>query len=149
MNFTFMKKYFSQSAQWSPSITPYQGGILCLLLLGLFWGNGQPAGASPLHYQFNSIVSFQSILISQSSLPKSIETAIRQDLSRRTNLKEDQFVLKQSSRQTWPDGCLGLGGNDELCTQALVNGWRVVMGYKDKTWVYRTDDTGMAVRLEN
>ncbi|MGK7930392.1 MAG: hypothetical protein AB4041_03010 [Microcystaceae cyanobacterium] len=148
MNFTPMKKYFRQSDYWPQSIIPHQRGILCLLLLGLFWGNGQPACATLLYHQSNSISSIQPLLISQSSLPPSVEAAIRQDLSRRTSLKEGQFILQQSSRQTWPDGCLGLGGNDELCTQAFVNGWRVVMEYQDKMWVYRTDDTGMAVRLE-
>lgn len=87
--------------------------------------------------------------MSQVALPTAIETSIRQDLARRTNLKENQFDIKQASPQTWSDGCLGLGKSDEFCTQALVRGWRVVMEYKKQTWTYRTDETGMTLRLEN
>lgn len=149
MNFTSVKKYFNQCDQRFQLMTLHQGGILCVILVLSFWGNSQPASASLLHYQSSSIISFQPTLVSQASLPTSVETAIRQDLSSRTDLKGDKFTLKQSSPQTWSDGCLGLGSKDELCTQALVNGWRVVMEYQDQTWVYRSDDTGLTVRLED
>lgn len=148
MNIALIKKVFGQFNRQSQRTTQLQASLFCLLLLGMFLGNGQPTCASVLPSQFNPIFSIQATLITQVSLPKSVETSIRQDLSRRTKIKADKFTIQQFSRKTWSDGCLGLGNANELCTQALVEGWRVVMGYQGKTWVYRADDTGMVVRRE-
>jgi hypothetical protein len=148
MNISLIKKFFGQFNPWTQSTKLLQSNFFGLLLLGMVLGNTQPICASVLPSQFNPIFSIEATLIAQVSLPKSVETSIRQDLSRRTKIKRDKFTIQQFSRQTWPDGCLGLGGANELCTQALVEGWRVVMSYQGKTWVYRSDDTGMVVRLE-
>jgi hypothetical protein len=92
------------------------------------------------------------MLISQQSegnLPAVVLTAVRQDLSRRTKIAPNQFKIVQSTPKTWPDGCLGLATSDEICTQALVEGWRVIMTYKQHTWTYRTDNQGLIIRLES
>jgi hypothetical protein len=44
---------------------------------------------------------------------------------------------------------LGLARPDEICTQALVEGWRLVMGYQRQTWTYRTDARGLILRPES
>ncbi len=80
--------------------------------------------------------------------PSAVESAIRQDLSRRTGLKPQDFTLRTSVSKTWPDGCLGLGKKDELCTQVLVPGWLLTLGYQNKIWTYRSDNSGRNIRLE-
>jgi hypothetical protein len=93
----------------------------------------------------------QKKLIAQGAeevLPSRIADAIRQRLSRSTNLPKDQFKVIEANRKIWTDGCLGLPGPGELCTQAMVQGWRVVMSQGKKTWVYRTDGDGRNVRPE-
>lgn len=85
---------------------------------------------------------------SENRLPPQVANAVRQDLSRKTSIAPGQLRITQSSRQTWPDGCLGLAEPDQLCTQALVEGWRVVVTYQDKTWVYRTNSSGSVVKLD-
>ena len=81
-------------------------------------------------------------------LPPPVANVVRQDLSRRTGIAPGQLRITQSSRETWPNGCLGLAEPDQVCTQALVEGWRVVVSSGGKTWVYRTNATGSVVRLE-
>ncbi|WP_013324365.1 hypothetical protein [Gloeothece verrucosa] len=83
-----------------------------------------------------------------SKIPPVVVNSVRQDLARRTNIATDKLKLKSATRQTWPNGCLGLAASDEICTQALVEGWRVVMSYKNQTWVYRTDSQGRVIRME-
>jgi hypothetical protein len=51
--------------------------------------------------------------------------------------------------QNWPDGCLGLPKSEEVCTMAIVTGWRVEVSDNLQTWFYRTDRTGKTIRLEN
>jgi hypothetical protein len=53
------------------------------------------------------------------------------------------------TEQNWPDGCLGLPKSGEICTMAVVPGWRVEVSDKLQTWYYRTDRTGKTLRLEN
>jgi len=89
------------------------------------------------------------IQISQGSgLPTAIAQRLRQDLSQRTGIPVKHLKWIEARRQTWTDGCLGLGRPDELCTQALVEGWRVVFSKGTKRWVYRTDEPGRVFRLE-
>jgi hypothetical protein len=80
------------------------------------------------------------------NLPDAVEAAVRKDLARRTQISPEQFKLQSARRETWPDGCLGLGKPEELCTQSLVSGWRVEMTYHHQVWVYRTNQTGTNLR---
>jgi hypothetical protein len=60
-----------------------------------------------------------------------------------------QITVVSATEQNWPDGCLGLPKADEVCTMAIVTGWRVEVSDKLQTWFYRTDRTGKTLRLEN
>ncbi|MBE9074684.1 hypothetical protein [Microcystis sp. LEGE 08355] len=97
--------------------------------------------------------SLLSLLLAPPSLaspepPNSVIAATRQDLSRKTNISVNRLQIQATQPQTWPDGCLGLAKPGEFCTQALVQGWRIVLTDKQKTWVYRTDSSGANLRLE-
>jgi hypothetical protein len=101
-----------------------------------------------------ALVSLLFLLSGQSSLaspqpPNSVIDATRQDLSQKTNIPINRLQVKSAKTQTWPDGCLGLAKSGELCTQALVEGWRIILTNNQKTWIYRTDRTGSNLRLEN
>jgi hypothetical protein len=40
-------------------------------------------------------------------------------------------------------------GGDEVCSMAIVTGWRVEVSDKLQTWFYRTDRQGKTIRLES
>lgn len=80
-------------------------------------------------------------------LPASVKNAVLQVASKRLQQPISQLTIIQAQQQTWSNGCLELANADEFCTQALVPGWRVVVGAIDKTLVYHTNQTGSAVRL--
>ncbi|MDQ2097984.1 MAG: hypothetical protein QQW96_10090 [Tychonema bourrellyi B0820] len=81
-------------------------------------------------------------------LPASIIEAVRLDLSRQTGIAARRLRVTESSRQSWPNTCLGLAKSDELCGQMIVEGWRVVVSDGRQFWVYRTDARGKILRLE-
>jgi hypothetical protein len=60
-----------------------------------------------------------------------------------------QIAVVSVSEQNWPDGCLGLPQAGEICSMAIVTGWRIEVSDKLQTWYYRTDRTGKTLRLEN
>ncbi|MBE8985987.1 hypothetical protein [Nostoc sp. LEGE 12450] len=80
-------------------------------------------------------------------LPASVKNAVLQVASRRLQQPISQLTIIQAQSQTWRDSCLELANADEFCTQALVSGWRVVVGGVEQTLVYHTNQTGSAVRL--
>jgi hypothetical protein len=82
------------------------------------------------------------------ALPRSVEQAVRQDLSQRLNVPLQDVKLVRFTPQAWSDGCLGLGGAAESCLQAQVEGWRVEVIHNQQTWIYRTDKTANVIRLE-
>ncbi|MEH1827318.1 MAG: hypothetical protein V7L22_18460 [Nostoc sp.] len=80
-------------------------------------------------------------------LPTSVKNAILQAASRRLQQPISRLTIIQAQQQTWRDSCLELANADEFCTQALVSGWRVVVGAVDQTLVYHTNQTGSLLRL--
>lgn len=81
-------------------------------------------------------------------LPEAVAAAVRQDLSRQTGIAVSKLKVTQSSPQSWPNTCLGLAKADEICGQAIVEGWRVVVSDGRQSWVYRTNSRGNVLRLE-
>ena len=74
-----------------------------------------------------------------------------------SGIPEEQIRLSSVSAETWPDGCLGLGRPGEVCTEALVPGYRIRLAVDNKgftpgpdMWdVWRTDRTGTVWRSES
>lgn len=81
--------------------------------------------------------------------PKSLNWRVRRDLARRIGIPVKDLRITDAQRQTWKDGCLELAAPDELCTQQLVEGWRVVIAHGQRQWVYHTDTQGRSLRLES
>ena len=125
---------------------PYQ--VAAVAITGLMFMTS--AGIST-HTALASQPSQHSLgLIAEPSvtLPRSVEQAVRQDLSQRLNVPLQDVKLVRFTPQTWSDGCLGLGGAAESCLQAQVEGWRVEVTHNQQTWIYRTDKTANVIRLE-
>jgi hypothetical protein len=80
--------------------------------------------------------------------PVALGEALRQDLSKQIGKAADQVQVSKTSRQTWPDGCLGLAKPEELCTQMRVDGWQVVLSDGSQQWTYRSDRTGRIYRRQ-
>jgi hypothetical protein len=81
-------------------------------------------------------------------LPETVAAAVRRELSDSTGIAADKLKVTESSRQSWPNTCLGLVKADEICGQMIVEGWRVVVSDGSQTWVYRTNARGNILRLE-
>ena len=84
------------------------------------------------------------------TLPDNIQTEVRTDLANHLGIPSDQITIQKYSRQTWSDGCLGLGGPAELCLAALTEGWQVevVDNETNDTYIYRTNLNGDQIRRE-
>ncbi len=82
-------------------------------------------------------------------LPPAIAEAVRQDLFEKTGIPEEQVQIKEASTAQWPNACLGLAASGEMCAEIIVPGWRIVLSDGNQTWIYRTDNQGNRIRIEN
>ncbi len=83
------------------------------------------------------------------NLPSSVTQAVLRATAQRTGLPLSQLRIAQAERRTWPNGCLGLEVRDMGCTLAIVPGWQVAVEGPQQRWVYRTNDSGSQVMLED
>ena len=63
----------------------------------------------------------------------------RRELARRENVPPGQIQTVDIQHETWPDGCLGAAQPGELCSQALVPGFRVLLKLAGRVYEYHTD----------
>ncbi|MEA5535725.1 hypothetical protein [Crocosphaera sp. XPORK-15E] len=122
----------------------------CLLLCLSFWGCQSDSNTPPeLSPSSPEPTTNQKPMNDQTQPPNTVITAVTEQIAQQTGLKTDALQIQETEVKTWSDGCLGLAKPDEFCTQALVEGWRIVVTDGQKTWVYRTDQTGRNLRQES
>ncbi|HAC62318.1 MAG TPA: hypothetical protein DCF68_01975 [Cyanothece sp. UBA12306] len=123
----------------------------CYLLLWLSLGGCAEQTPSRVATPVPSSVpeKIEETAMENNNPPPMVIDAVRQQVSKLTDVTPEQLQMKESLAKTWPDGCLGLAKADEFCTQALVEGWRIVITDGQKTWIYRTNAQGSAIRLES
>jgi hypothetical protein len=75
--------------------------------------------------------------------------AARLELAEQLGVTADEIVVVSSSETEWPNGCLGLAEPGEMCTEALVSGWLVILRAPGEEGVFeaRTDRNGQTVRF--
>jgi hypothetical protein len=117
-------------------------GLLCLTA-----ACAQPSGIKTLPSSASS-EPLPVVAPSPSQTPDAVVANLKQTLSQQVGIPATELNLAEATATTWPNGCLGLAKPDELCSQMMIRGWRVVLTQGDRRWVYRTDSTGRVKRLE-
>lgn len=72
------------------------------------------------------------------------QTAALTLLSSTLNLPAGQISLVSTEAVIWSDGCLGVQRPGEMCTQALVEGFKIVFEADGEEYVIHTNQTGSA-----
>lgn len=80
-------------------------------------------------------------------LPSKVRDAVIKAASSRLRVQPKQLNITQATQRDWRDGCLELAEPNRACSQAIVSGWRVVVGIKDVSLVYHTNESGSIVKL--
>ncbi|MHC5827065.1 MAG: hypothetical protein ACYT04_67135, partial [Nostoc sp.] len=112
---------------------PNQGRILTALILSgilsVASGSTLMKGATAASANFSLETSNEVLKdnIKPNQLPRPVANAVLRDLARRQGILTKELQIIDYNQQTWRNGCLELPQSDELCTQALVPGWLVVV----------------------
>lgn len=80
-------------------------------------------------------------------VPDLVQTAVDR-LSEETGVAREQIEVVSFQEMEWPDGCLGLGGPDEMCTQAIVPGWQIIVEANGIRYEIRTDEGARTIRWQ-
>jgi hypothetical protein len=75
-------------------------------------------------------------------VPDAILEKIITDLVNRTNPDKQKIKVIRSESITWNDGALGCPKPGEFYTQALVNGYWVILQVDETSYDYRVSDSG-------
>jgi hypothetical protein len=74
--------------------------------------------------------------------------AVRVAAADRAGVGEDEVDISLFEEAEWPDACLGLAAEDEMCAQVIVPGFRVMAEAGGTVLTYRTNADGTMIRLE-
>ncbi|MGB5712998.1 MAG: hypothetical protein WBM44_19090, partial [Waterburya sp.] len=69
----------------------------------------------------------QGLTSNTNALPPEVQSAVLEDAARQTSKNVATLKIRSAQPQNWSDGCLGLAEPDELCTQVITPGWKVVI----------------------
>ncbi len=120
----------------------------CLLICISFWGCQSQSPSNVPQPTTEPTVS-QETMNNNTEPPQTVIDAVLNNITGETPINIDSLQIQQTEAKTWSDGCLGLAKPDEFCTQALVEGWRILVTDGQTTWVYRTDGRGQNIRRES
>jgi hypothetical protein len=117
--------------------------VIVLIILGVwFWGGNNDA-LEPNGDDNDAL--------SEEAERQMASAAARQALAARLSAAPElltDVVEVDSERVEWPNACLGLPEEDEMCAEVITPGWRVAFTVGDEEYVYRTNMNGSEVRLE-
>lgn len=71
--------------------------------------------------------------------------AAEQALSQKYNIPIDQIKLVSTEAVTWPNGCLGVVIPGVMCTDIVVDGFRIIMDANGKQYEFHTNQNGSNV----
>ena len=75
-------------------------------------------------------------------VPSDLLDKIYADLEGHSGASRSEFNLLVAESVEWPDGSLGCPEPGQMYTQALVNGYRIVIGVADQKYDYRASEKG-------
>ena len=70
-----------------------------------------------------------------------------EDLAKLLNVNKNEITVKDVKKKTWSDGSLGYPEEGHFYTQALVDGYSIVLSYKGGDYEYHTN-TQSFVKLD-
>lgn len=74
--------------------------------------------------------------------------AAKNELAKELKIDEKLITVTEIKPANWSDGCLGLSTPDEICSQAIIAGYKITLTAATKTYIYRTNSDGTSLRRE-
>ena len=82
-------------------------------------------------------------------VPEAIMTAVYEDLATTQNVSQEAITVTRAEAIIWSDGSLGCPEPGQVYTQALVNGYWIVLAVNGRTYDYHAAETGYFILCQN
>lgn len=69
-------------------------------------------------------------------------------LSESLGVDVTQVEVVKVEDEEWPDACLGLPDEGEMCAQVVTPGFRITLEVNGQTYVLHTDESGVNIRQQ-
>ncbi len=95
--------------------------------------------------KFALLVLAAAAISCQTAAPRSRSgpaQAALEDLAKRTGAPESEITIVSEQEATWPDACLGCGGEGEMCAQVVTSGSRIVLLARGVGYEYHVSRAG-------
>jgi hypothetical protein len=109
--------------------------VLCLAVVAC----GQSASEG---LTSTSVVTDSSLTSTTTVASPSVVTQAIEDLSARLSVPSGEIVADAAVEVTWPDGSLGCPEPGKVYTQALVDGWLIVLVHDGERYSYHQGGDG-------
>jgi hypothetical protein len=90
----------------------------------------------------------EMIATAVNALPPDVAVNVQNRVSEILKTPVESLQLESIQEMEWPNGCLGLPEEAEVCTEALTPGWLLVFNVNGQQYRFRIDQTGTVVRQE-
>jgi hypothetical protein len=81
-------------------------------------------------------------------LPSEVETRVKEALSARTGVAVEEIEVVKAEHREWSNACLGLAEEGEACAEVITPGWEITLRAAGEEYVFRTDEAGDVIRME-
>jgi hypothetical protein len=81
-------------------------------------------------------------------VPDAVLAAAREDLAAKLDVSAESIGVKEAAAVVWNDGSLGCPRPDQVYTQALQPGYRIILEHGDRQYDYRATERGYLLLCE-
>lgn len=67
-------------------------------------------------------------------------------MAEKLRIDKEKIIIIAYESVNWPDGCLGIHQNNEMCIQVITPGYQVSLKFENQIYYYRTNKNGTVIR---
>lgn len=73
-------------------------------------------------------------------------SAVRMLIADKLGISEGLVIIMTAYKKDWPNACLGLALEDEICSQVITPGYEVTIQAQGREFIYHTNQDGSVLR---
>jgi hypothetical protein len=98
-------------------------------------------------YELRTDLEGETVRQERTNPAESAIEAARQALAKKLGLDVSEIDVRLVLEQMFPNACLGLAEEDEMCAEVIVEGWIIELMAQGQTYVVHTDNDGHNLRF--
>jgi hypothetical protein len=98
-------------------------------------------------YELRTDLTGETVRMERSNPAESAIEAARQALAAKLGIDVSEIDLVLVLEEMFPNACLGLAEEDEMCAEVIVDGWIIELMAQGQTYLVHTDNDGYSLRF--